>query len=187
MRYHLLLALLVLCGTVAIARADGGKPKVSEQWNNYRVSVFLAPDPARVGPVEVSVMVQDLGSGKSRTNLKTTIYATPKGQKEPKIGGLASTEEMTNKLMVGRILQIPEVGKWQIVLQIEGPNGDLWRNLIDLDVAEPIPAWMNYAFYIGWPVGAVALFFVHRTIVRRRTLARGGLPPLLKKKDRLRR
>lgn len=150
--------------------ADGGKPKNSEQWLNNQVTVFIAPDPVRVGPVEVQVMIQDLTTGNPKTDLKTTIHATQIGNIQSTLGGVASSEAITNKLMVGRIITIPAEGKWQISIQIEAQEG-LWRKLIPIDVYQPIPQWLQYAGYIAWPAAAVLVFVLHRTIVRRRTRA----------------
>ncbi len=164
------LSLLLLLALVRPASADMGKLTVRRQEiGNYFVEAFVSPDPPRVGPIEVSVMVQDR-AGRSIVDVPITIAAWPDGKPKEKLEAKATASNSTNKLMLSAVLDVPNPGKWQFEVKVEPVVGHI---VFPLDVAEPLPAWLAYAGWVLWPLGAVAVFVVHRYLVRRRL--RSGL------------
>jgi len=170
----LVLCVLLVAGGCSSARADGGKPQYSSTHGNLRVSVATNPSTARVGIIDVSVLIQDVTTGKTRLDLKVTVEAYPDGKPEQRIGGPATNDAAVNKLYKARHLDIPEPDLWIVEISIHAPKG-LIRFKIRLDVAEALPAWMNYAGWIAMPLGFAMLFVVHRYFVRRR-LQPGRIP-----------
>ncbi len=162
--------LLTACLLLALAppaRADLGKPVVPNQLiGPYMVSVFISPEVRRVGPVEVSVLIQSPGSGKTIVNVPVLVTAFPGTDRKQAISSKASVANSTNQLLLAAVLDIPEPGKWTFEVKIEDPNSPGQIRIPNVVVEEPLPAWLNYAGWVLWPVGVIALFIVHRVLVR---------------------
>src|SRR5580704_13866550 len=68
--------LLVLVGLRgAAARADGGTVRYYDRLGDYRVTVFTSPAPLRAGPVDVSVLVQNVETGQPIVDAEVIIFA----------------------------------------------------------------------------------------------------------------
>ncbi len=194
------------------------------RWGDYRVSVFLDPDPPRAGLVEVSVLLQD-HTGKSVIDVPVTVKATPKIDRVQAVvpiaasatglaGGLpnlwqpglvkadpmfetmlhkmlqekhsitakASVTTSTNKMLLSAVLEIPRPGKWDFKVQIKPPTGTSFT--IPKDVGEPLPAWMQYAGWVLWPLGMIVVFILHRTLVRWRQRKANPQPAPAEQKEK---
>jgi hypothetical protein len=167
----LLAAGLILAAQVAVASADGGAVRYSEQRYDRLITVFTAPTPLRAGIVDVSVLIQDANSGNPLPDVPVTVTAYPIHNPEGRIRSPATTEAATNKLLRAAQLDFAESGQWRVELAVEG----LERNPsigFDVEVAEALPSWVQTALWIGWPLAAIALFALHQFLVRRRPLQR---------------
>jgi hypothetical protein len=40
--------------------------------------------------------------------------------------------------------------------------------MIPVEVAEPLPAWLNYLPWVAYPLAALGILFLHRYMLRRR-------------------
>src|SRR5262249_47301259 len=79
-----LLACLLLVGPCcAIASADGGRVVLSQRQDNYQITVFVAPDPLRAGPVDISLMLQDTASGQPIAEAQIDVSLTPRNNMSP--------------------------------------------------------------------------------------------------------
>lgn len=154
------------CST-AVARADGGVPRLSEQAGGYRVTVFTSPTPFRVGPVDVSVLVQDADSGELVPNARVTVGATPRGRPGTGLSHPATTAAATNKLYRAAVFELPEAGWWDLEVTVEGGRGSA-RARFAVEAADPPPQLWALAPWVGWPALAVAVFSVHQILVRRK-------------------
>jgi hypothetical protein len=149
------------------ARADGGLPRVSQIAGGYRVSVFTSPTPFRAGPVDVSVLVQDAGSGQIASDVRVTIKATA-GSSERTLSYPATVEAATNKLYRAAVFELPEPGWWTIAVDVAGGPGTAHVSFA-LEASDPPPRWQALAPWVGWPALVVVLFSLHQVLVRRRT------------------
>src|SRR6516225_10741923 len=70
---QLLLLSLLIPHPSSLARADGGTVRLREQAGAYQVTVFTAPTPFRAGPVDVSVLVLDAGTGEYVPEARVTV------------------------------------------------------------------------------------------------------------------
>src|SRR5262245_4993963 len=113
-----LLVSLSLLGAVADARADGGTVRFSGQRDGFRVTVFTAPTPPRVGPIDVSVLVQDAASAATRSDVPVLVHAHPVGRPAQRIGGPATVEAATNKLYRAAVLELSESGPWRVEVAV---------------------------------------------------------------------
>jgi len=179
---------ILLLATAQPASADLGKPVIPNApvEGGYKASVFISPDPPRAGPIEVSVLVVQDRTGKSVVDLPVTVVASPADDRNPKhrITAKAEVTTSTNKMMLSAVLEIPDPGKWQFKVQIKPPTGAINELTRTLDVGEPLPAWMEYAGWVLWPLAAIVLFVVHRTLVRWRQRKANPQPAPAEPKDK---
>jgi hypothetical protein len=81
----------------------------------------------------------------------------------------ATTQAATNKLLRAAEFQLPEPGWWDMAVAVEGPHGPaLLRFEVQAD--EPPHRWLDIWPWFGWPALVVALFGLHRALVRRKPL-----------------
>ena len=160
----LLLGWLVVPIFCVPVKADGGAIRVSESKDGYRITVFSAPTPLRAGPVDISVLVQDAATGDVLTESLVTVRTIKSGRHTLEYP--ATSEAATNKLLQAAQFELPEPGRWELQVQIEGVHG---RTVIaaELEAAESLPRWRELWPWIAWPAIVIALFGVHQILVRR--------------------
>ncbi len=151
--------LVLLLAAAGSARGDGGTLRLSERAGPYRVSVFTAPEPLRVGPADVSVFVQDAGSGAAVGDAVVRLTLTPAA------GGRglscdATAEQAVNKLLRAAAVELPAAGTWDLEVDVEGPAGAA-RCGVTLVVGEPLPRWRQMWPWYTWPAVPVVLFVLY--------------------------
>lgn len=120
------LSLLILC-VLAFAPtvlANGGTVRLSnEPAGPYQVSAFTSPSPLRTGTVDVSVLVQRLGTGEQVPDVQVTVTVEPAGGQGDRRSYQATHEQATNKLYYAANVQIPAEGRWRISIDVVGQSG----------------------------------------------------------------
>jgi hypothetical protein len=162
----------------SLAAADGGTIRLSEHTGNYQITVFSAPTPARAGPVDVSVFIQDAVNLEPVSDVLVKITATRRGSPDEVLSHAATTDAATNKLYRAAIFALPEPGWYSLEVSIDGVLGKAQAHFM-LEAAEPLPEWLAMWPWVGWPVVAILLFGGHQFLVRRRLLSGGprqGIP-----------
>jgi hypothetical protein len=149
------------------ARGDGGELCYSGEKGGYRVAVFTAPVPAREGPVDISVLVQDAATGRARPDVPVTVSVHPAGRPCCTERRPATEEEATNKLFRAATFELTRPGRWQVEVEIGDPPL-AEPACFEVEAAAPPPAWVQLAPWFGWPFAALALAGLHRWLVRRR-------------------
>ena len=129
-----------------IATGDGGAVVFSGEQGPLRITVFTEPVPPRVGPIDLSLLVQD----------DSTLEAI----KMPLDRAAA-----TNRLFQAALLTIPVAGTWQVVLEIEPANGDPvdggmrnYRFTFPLTIAKSLPRVWDVLLWILLPVVPLLIF-----------------------------
>jgi len=150
----------------APACGDGGTIRLSEKRNGFLITVFTAPAPLRAGPVDISVLVQDALTGEPAPQTRVTARMTKPGQLALEYA--ATREAATNKLLHAAQFELPEPGRWQLEVQVEGVHG-LAVTGCELEAAAPLPRWGEMWLWISWPVLAIGLFGIHQVLTRRRS------------------
>jgi hypothetical protein len=168
-----LMILLVLISSFilhpsSLLRADGGTIRLAELNGNYRITVFTSPTLVRVGPIDISVLVQVAATGEPVSGVSVSIKAVPRGSLGVERWYPATTEAATNKLYFATTLDLPEPGWYSLEVSIHGTQGEA-QVRFELEVAEPAPAWFALAPWVGWPVLAILLFAIHQVLVRLRS------------------
>jgi hypothetical protein len=149
------------------ARGDGGSVRLSATKGPYRITVFSAPSPFRAGPVDISVLIQDATTGEPLPQAWVAVRMTQEGQL-----GLeypATREAATNKLLRAAQFEIPTPGRWELEIRVEGLQGAAVVSG-EVEVAEPLPRWLEMWPWICWPALAIASFGMHQVMVRRKVL-----------------
>jgi hypothetical protein len=197
-----------LWGKPSSARADGGKMLGSSTHGDLKITVFMDPSFPRVGMIDVSVLAEEVKTGRTRLDLPVFVHAEQKTDpeqqaaivasamglacspetrrlapwtlgtiNEPKrrIGGQATNAAAVNKPAKGLHLELPEPGSWMIKVEVKVPGGTI-RFQSPQEVAEALPAWMNYAGWMVWPLAVGLVLVAHRYLLRRRTPRLGRIP-----------
>src|SRR5262245_2176234 len=94
-----------------LARADGSAVRLRARAGAYPCAVFAAPTALRVGPVDVSVLVQDAATEECLPEARVTVRLTARGTGEI-LEYSATTEAATNKLLRAAEFQLPKPGWW---------------------------------------------------------------------------
>ena len=125
---------LVLALPAGVAWAHGGGvPRLSNaEAGPYWVSVWTEPDPLRVGEAHITVAVSEPtpASGASYREagppiLDATVQVRfePLGRAGKTLAAPATRAGAANKLFYEADLQLPETGRWQVTIAVEGPAG----------------------------------------------------------------
>lgn len=138
----------------SVAKADGGALRYLERKGGYEIAVFTAPPAVRVGPVDISVLVQDSGTSKPVSNVEIDVQLEGA---ETVLDERATAELATNKLLQAAHFDLPFPGTWKVHVRVRGPGGDE-SITFDIEVGEPLPPWRTWWQWIVWPFAAIALF-----------------------------
>ena len=174
----LLAAMTTLAAAGNHANADGGRLLRTVKSGDWRVSIFAAPDPPRVGLVDVGVLLQNDSTGAvvSNAEIIVTLRTIEPLDGTPVAESAAATpDQSTNKLLQSALLELPRAGDWQGAIDVAA-DGRTASIPFELTVASGPPPWRSLAPWVLWPGVAIALFAVHRRLAARhgsRRLRRG--------------
>lgn len=172
--FEFLALVTLLVGATTDARADGGQVRNSEKAGDFQVTVFTSPQPLRAGPVDVSVLVQDVETGDVAADATVIVDVTDLAKSFPPQRAVATAETATNKLLRSALLELPAAGKWSVRVECKLPGGTLHVTQFDVEALTPLPPWLTFWPWIGWPVVAIVLFVIHRRLVARQRAWRVG-------------
>jgi hypothetical protein len=137
----------------------GGVPQLTNaEAGPYWVSAWTQPDPLRVGKAHITVAVSEPGESGSglREAGSAVLDALVQVQFKPLEGGgetlavSATHENAANKIFYEADLELPETGRWQVDVSIEGPDGS---GSASFDTRVSPPSTVNWAL-----VGGLGLF-----------------------------
>ena len=144
-------------GSSAVALADGGGVVFSGESGSVRVTMFVAPVPPRVGPVDLSLLVQDLGSLEPIVGY--AAHLTLKGDDatlEP-IEAVMDRSGATNALFQSALIEMPLAGTWQVMLEVK-TGGTEHAFQFPLTVQTPAARFWDVAIWIVLPLIPLLLF-----------------------------
>ena len=150
------------------ARGDGGTVQLTQETSGYRITVFTAPTPIRVGLVDVSVLVQDAETGNPMSEARVSIHMAPRTRPNDTIKATASHEAATNKLLQAAMLTLSSPGRWDVVARVEGPQGPA-QVRFEIEAAEPLPEWRMLWPWFSWPAAVVLLFGAQQFLSHQRS------------------
>lgn len=171
-----LLGTLSICCSYDRAQADGGRLVRVDRTHGWIVSIFLAPDPPRVGPIDVSVLVQEEASGTVVADAAIAVTLTSQGDPSITLSAPASRQQATNKLLQSALLVAPGPGDWVGTVHCSAGNDEA-EIPFALHVDAAPPAWTKVAPWFLWPLAAAMVFVAHRTLGRERIAFEPPAPP----------
>jgi hypothetical protein len=153
-----------------LARADGGTVRVVEPVGAFVVTIFSAPEPLRVGPADVSVLVQDRRSGAPMLDARVTLEVLAPGGGDASPTRLEATHaEATNKLLYAARLVTDRAGTWSVRATVQR-GSDAVEVDCPLPVAPSASTLTDVWPYLALPPLVVALYALRAHLLRRRQL-----------------
>ena len=167
-------AVLAVLTLPAATLADGGLVRVSQVAGPFTVSVFTSPTPLRVGPVDISVLVQDAANGDVLDDATVTITLRARDDASTPLSAAATRAQATNKLLYAALVPLPAAGAWEIEVAVA------WRGAsaalsFAVDADPPLPPWRAYWPYLTLPLAGIAVYALHQWLTLRRRGPHQGL------------
>lgn len=139
--------------------------RVMQRRGNYQLTVFSSPNPLRAGPIDLSVLIQDMSTRQAVTNATIDVKLTPADDSLPPIRSMATTAAATNKLLYAALVDLPAAGRWDVRVEciIPQTNGKTQVHTdadFTMEVAAPLPRWLVVWPWFSWPVIAIVLFAI---------------------------
>jgi hypothetical protein len=154
------------CGETA--RGDGGTVRLLRCEGGLQITVFTAPTPFRAGPVDISVFVQDAVTGEPIPEARVTVKLTLHDRPVLPIRRAATSDAATNKLLKAAVFELPEPGRWDAEVAIEGGQ-EAAQVHFELDAAGRALEWPAMWPWIAWPAPMILLFSIHQLLVWRKS------------------
>jgi hypothetical protein len=160
-----LLAAIVIMAQ-ATAFADGGTVQFRKEAGDLVITLFTAPAPLSVGPVDISLLLQN------RNELDPVLDADVFLTLREDVSGIEfearpTRAKSTNKLLYAVPVMFAKPGKWRIAVRVtkHGTTNDAEGILI---VAPAPDRPTRYAGYLAFPPLMILLFAVREGLIRRR-------------------
>ena len=150
----------------APAFGDGGTLRFSGRRGDQSITVFTAPALLSAGPVDLSVLVLDVETGRPITDLPIEVRARRVGSEAFGIRMPATSEAATNKLLQAARLELSEPGLWQIEVSV-GDFDPSQPVAFDVELAPPPPRWRQMIPWIAWPILPIGLYAITQLRPRR--------------------
>ncbi len=157
-------AALLLMGVRPAWSHHGGDVRLMEKAGPFLITVFSDPTPLRVGPVDISVMVQEGDSGRPILEAEVTVRLQQYGAGGSPIIAWATRQNATNKLLYSTLVDLPASGLWelQVTAQHQAQTVDVVC-MVTAALPWSMPrSWWLYAVLPSAMIGGVALHQWHR-------------------------
>ncbi len=141
------------------ARADSGTMRISQRHGNQQITVFTDPTPLRAGPIDVSVLVQDLEAGNPDLTPTIDISIKPRERLTNVVRYRATNAAASNKLFQAANFDLPHAGWWEITVDVRGSEKSA-PVCFDVEAAEPLPPWQELWPWFCWPLIVIVVFAV---------------------------
>jgi RsiW-degrading membrane proteinase PrsW (M82 family) len=150
-----LLALVVLAP--APASGDGGTVRLVERSGGFVITVFSAPEPLRVGPADLSVLVQDEADAAPVLDARISLEAVPPAGAAGVVRLEATRAHATNKLLYATPFTPELPGAWTLGVRVQrGTDVAEARTVLPVGPARS-GLWSLWP-YLALPPAAVALY-----------------------------
>ena len=158
-----------------VASADGLTVSVRQASGPFLVTVFTTPDPMRVGPVDVAVLVQDRKTGGVILDANVMFAARSLSGSGRHVLTLGTGYHAINKLLRSARLGIPDPGWWALDIRISrGESEAAVSTKIQVSPAKSRVS-VVWPFLLIPPI-AVALFVIHQMLWNSNRQSRFGQP-----------
>jgi hypothetical protein len=148
---------LVLAGAAVAAHADGGRLQMRQAAGPFVVSLFTTPESLAVGPADLSVMVEEQGSGEVLLDADVVVELTSEDAGSAPVIAHLSHAHASNRLLQDAVVELPHAGSWHAVLRVREAGREASAST-DLTVANYSARRGTVWFFAILPIGVVALF-----------------------------
>jgi hypothetical protein len=162
----LLLPVLVIL-VQATASADGGTVQLRKEAGDLVITVFASPSPLSVGPVDISLLLQNRDGLEPVLDAKVSLVLRA-NDSGIEFRASPTREQARNKLLYAAPITFSKPGKWQIAVTVRR-NGKETDAVGILQVAPVHGSASSYAGYIAFPPVMIVLFIVRERLIRRRS------------------
>lgn len=155
-----------LLALVPRAHADGGFVALHRTAGSFVVTVFTGDGPARVGPVDFSVLVQDHSN---HPVLDAELFVRLRSEDGKTIAGRATRELSQNKMLYSVIIELPEPGQWDLEVTVQkGQEATVFSGQVLAISARPF--LLSYWRSLSLPPVVIILFALNQLLKRRNAL-----------------
>jgi hypothetical protein len=149
----------------AKAFADGGTLQFRKEAGELVITLFTAPGPLSVGPVDISLLLQD------RNGLDPVLNADVFLELSEDVSSIEleahpTRAKATNKLLYAVPVIFAKPGKWRIAVKVTA-NGQRTNATGTLAIAPAPHRSASYAGYFAFPPVMILLFAVREGLIRR--------------------
>jgi hypothetical protein len=162
------LSILVLAiAAQATAWADGGTVQLRRDTGDIAITVFTSPSPLSVGPVDISVLLQNRNGLEPVLDAEVFVFLRENAS-GVEFQAHPTREQARNKLLYAAPIMFSQPGQWRISIRVMR-NGKQTEAAGILEVAPAHNQAISYAGYVAFPPIMIALFVVRERLIRRRS------------------
>ncbi len=148
--------------------ADGGTLVLRKQAGPLTISVFSSSDPLRVGPADLSVMVQRVNDKSEVLDASVKLHLTHSGPEGiAEVFAPATHANATNKLLYASHVNLPTAGLWRLTAIVDSKNGSA-EVAGEVTVRPPQQPILAYWPYFAVVPLIIALFIVNQWLKLKR-------------------
>jgi hypothetical protein len=171
---RLIVALVLACAAAA-AHADGGRLQMRQSAGPFVVSLFTTPESLATGSADLSVMVEEQGSGSILLDADVAVTLTSQDARLAPVIAHLSHAHATNRLLEDAVVQLPHAGRWRAVIHVSEAGREASVTTV-LTVANYSARRGTVWLFALLPVCAIALF-AWVEVAKRRARRRRALTP----------
>jgi hypothetical protein len=161
-----LLIAFVFIAVTNIVQADGGIVLWQRTTGPFTVTAFTTQSPLRMGPADISILVES--SGEARPIIDAQVFIELTNEADATISAEATHGQAHNKLLYCSLVKIPEAGKWKMKTIVKH-GGEQAVMMGKLTVMRSQPMLLSYWKLIAFPPVIIALFIFNQWLRRRRS------------------
>jgi hypothetical protein len=151
----------------AAAWADGGTVLLRQEAGDLVITVFASPSPLSVGPVDISLLIQDRNGLEPVLGVDVSLLLR-NDDSGIELQARPTREQARNRLLYAAPVTFSEPGKWQMAVTVRR-NGEETNAVGTLDVAPAPGKSASYAAYIAFPPVMIVLFVIRERLIRGRS------------------
>lgn len=178
--FIVLLAFLISLAAVSTADAHGGGvPKLTNaEIGPYWISAWIQPDPPQVDDFHLTIALAEPGdssapvreAGPPILNALVEVQLRSLDRPAEVVSAFATHDNSANKLLYEADLVAPHAGRWEVVIEVVGPDGGSGTAGFAVEVVAAS------GFNIVWLlIGAPLIFFAAAFWMLRKTVISGNL------------
>jgi hypothetical protein len=156
-----------LCLATCILFADGGIVQFQKRAGRFVVTVFSSPVPLRVGPADLTVMVQTAEDHHDVLDCRVTLTLAKSGERDITLE--ATRAQATNKLLYAAETVLPSAGTWHTTVNLAAKS-ETASAAGDISVLPEQSSLIAYWPYFTIVPVALALFALNQCLKAKRRL-----------------